>query len=37
MVSLVWGTHALPLDWEVLNQVGNALTAVFTEIDHKSL
>ena len=24
MVSLVWGTHALPLYWEVLNQVGNS-------------
>ena len=24
MVSLVWGKHALPLYWEVLNQVGNS-------------
>jgi len=24
MVSLVWGTHALPLYWEVLKQVGNS-------------
>ena len=24
MVSLVWGTHALPLYWEVLEQVGNS-------------
>jgi Transposase DDE domain len=24
MVSLVWGTHALPLYWEVLTQVGNS-------------
>jgi hypothetical protein len=24
MVSLVWGTHALPLDWEVLDHVGNS-------------
>jgi hypothetical protein len=24
MVSLVWGTHALPVYWEVLKQVGNS-------------
>lgn len=24
MVSLLWGTHALPLYWEVLKQVGNS-------------
>jgi Transposase DDE domain len=24
MVSLVWGTHALPLYWELLEQVGNS-------------
>jgi hypothetical protein len=24
MVSLVWGTHALPVYWEVLEQVGNS-------------
>ena len=38
MVSLIWGTHALPLYWEVLKQVGNSdlktqkrlLTAVLT-------
>lgn len=24
MVTVVWGTHALPLYWEVLNQVGNS-------------
>jgi hypothetical protein len=24
MVSLVWGTHALPLYWEVINHVGNS-------------
>ena len=24
MITLVWGTHALPLYWEVLNQVGNS-------------
>ena len=24
MVSIVWGTHALPLYWEVLEQVGNS-------------
>ncbi len=24
MVTLVWGTHALPLYWETLNQVGNS-------------
>ena len=24
MVSLVWGTHALPLYWEVLPQRGNS-------------
>ena len=24
MVSLVWGTHALPLYWEVLDHVGNS-------------
>ena len=24
MVSLVWGTHALPLYWEVLKSVGNS-------------
>lgn len=24
MVSLVWGTHALPVYWEVLNQSGNS-------------
>ena len=24
MVTLVWGTHALPLYWEDLNQVGNS-------------
>jgi hypothetical protein len=24
MVTVVWGTHALPVYWEVLNQVGNS-------------
>ena len=24
MITLVWGTHALPLYWEVLNQPGNS-------------
>jgi len=24
MITIVWGTHALPLYWEVLNQVGNS-------------
>ncbi|PNK14438.1 transposase, partial [Cylindrospermopsis raciborskii] len=24
MVTLVWGTHALPLYWETLNHVGNS-------------
>ena len=24
MVTVVWGTHALPIYWEVLNQVGNS-------------
>jgi len=24
MVSIVWGTHALPLYWEVLEHVGNS-------------
>jgi Transposase DDE domain len=24
MVTLVWGTHALPLYWEILNHVGNS-------------
>jgi len=24
MVTLIWGTHALPLYWEILNHVGNS-------------
>ena len=24
MVTLIWGTHALPLYWSILNHVGNS-------------
>ena len=28
MVTIVWGSHAIPIYWEVLNQVGNSNLAV---------